>query len=98
MSGDYEKYYIPKHLDEPAKLMFWTLEEVLIMIIPFVIGISNGYTLVGIIVGLALMVLWKRMKGREQSNLLMYASYWHLPQILFKLKYTPKSFYRFFIG
>ena len=98
MSGDYEKYYIPKHLDEPAKFVFWTIDEAIIMLVPMIMGIVQSYTITGIFLGLGFMVLWKRMKGRDQSNLLMYGGYWHLPSMLYNLKFTPKSFYRFFIG
>ncbi|ODU80087.1 type IV conjugative transfer system protein TraL, partial [Novosphingobium sp. SCN 63-17] len=38
-----ERYAIPKHLDDPELIGFWTLDEFLVMVTPFIWGILASH-------------------------------------------------------
>lgn len=96
--SDIETYYIPKSLDAPARLLFWSADEAMIMIIPMVIGITLGYTIAGMIVGLIAFLGWRKLKGGHKLNHIIFWAYWMLPSRLFKFKKTPHSHHRLYVG
>ena len=57
-----EKYIIPKHLDDPPNLLLWPLDEAMIFVFPFVIGILLGVGLFGVIFSFVIFKLWKKIK------------------------------------
>tara|TARA_R100000365_G_C2667522_1_gene18045 strand:- start:20 stop:172 length:153 start_codon:yes stop_codon:yes gene_type:complete len=48
-----DQYSIPKHLDDPELIGFWTLDEFLIMVIPFAWGILAQHVVIGLVGALA---------------------------------------------
>ena len=93
-----EAYYIPRQLDEPERLLFWSMDEALLMLLPVGIGIMSGFILTGVIAGIMFFLLWKKIKGAGQVNLAMYGVYWFFPSILSGMKFTPPSYQRFYLG
>jgi conjugal transfer pilus assembly protein TraL len=93
-----EAFYIPKKLDEPERIIIWTLDEFGVCMAPFVLGIMYSYMTTGLVVGILCFILWRKVKGGNQ-DLAFGMFYWHLPlHKLLGLKATPPSHYRFFIG
>lgn len=93
-----EKYHIPQHLDEPFKLVLWTVDELLVLIVPviFLMYLFNS-PLIGLIIGGVLLVLLKKLKG-EQGHFFIYnLMYWYLPSMI-RFKKTPPSHIREWIG
>lgn len=95
---DIAAFYIPRCLDEPEKILFWSLDEVGIIIVPFLVGIIVGHTIIGMIIGILLYTKWRKLKGTGSSNLIIYATYWYLPSFVTSLKATPLSHYRLYLG
>ncbi|MCE2993408.1 MAG: type IV conjugative transfer system protein TraL [Alphaproteobacteria bacterium] len=91
-----EEFYIPRTLDEPAKILFWPYDEGLVLLAPIGLGIILGYNLFGMISGLALFIGWRKLKGSNQSNYIIGLAYWYLPPWFIKFKKTPPSHYRIF--
>lgn len=91
-----EEFYIPRTLDEPAKILLWSYDEGIMLLAPIGFGIIFGYTLAGMIVGLSLFIFWRRLKGRNQSNYILALAYWYLPAGLIQFKKTPPSHNRIF--
>lgn len=91
-------YHIPQHLDEPFKLILWTLDECLVLLAPFLIGmIFFNSPLWGLWVGLALWWGIKRIKGEQGHYFLYNVLYWYLPAIV-RFKKTPPSCLRQWLG
>ena len=81
-------------LDNPVRLLFWTLDEMALMCIPFFVGIlSNSFTI--IILGYFLSRKYRRYKRRYPSRRLKAIMYWHLPT---RFKWIIPSHKRFFVG
>ncbi len=95
--SDIQAYYIPKNLDEPARWLFWSMDEAMILLFPIGMGIILGFTFWGFVLAAAAFFGWKRVKGRNQANLMIYMAYWYLPSSIMKLKYTPPSYHRMFL-
>jgi conjugal transfer pilus assembly protein TraL len=91
-----EAYMIPKHLDEPERWMFWTVDEALVMLGPTIGGMLSGYLLVGAGVGIGGFLFLRRVKGNGQANLGLYALYWFFPNV-FRFKATPPSSVRRYV-
>lgn len=95
---DMEAFYIPRTLDEPARLLFWSIDEAGILLSPTFLGIILGYAAIGMLVGFIAFFAWKRVKGSNKANYIMYSAYWYLPSKMLRLKKTPPSHFRIFLG
>jgi hypothetical protein len=69
MSTETEAYYIPQYLDEPERVLFWSTDEIFVMIIPIVvIGFCLNHFLYSLGISIAAVVNWKKFKGSDQAN------------------------------
>ena len=95
---DHDPHYIPHHLDEPFKLILWTLDEWLVMISPFLFIWLLGITpVVGFILGVLALMGLKKFKGEQGHFYLIYSIYWYLPAIV-RFKKIPPSYQREWLG
>ena len=93
-----DPYIIPRRLDDPELIGFWTIDEFVGLLVPFVWGIAAQHILIGI--GLS-AITWFALRKLKQANTgpkLVHAAYWYLPGSLFGLKTTPPSHLRIFAG
>jgi conjugal transfer pilus assembly protein TraL len=94
---DTDAFYMPKHLDEPERFLFWTIDEALTLIIPIFIGTMFKMFVVGIIISAISFASWRRLKGAGYMHALVYAMYWYLPADLMSMRYTPPSHQRIYL-
>lgn len=95
---DYSQFYIPQKLDEPERIIIWTIDEFGIGVTPFVLGIIYGYMVTGLGLGVIFLMFWRRLKG-QNKDFTIGVIYWYLPiKNLMGLKGTPASHIRFIIG
>jgi conjugal transfer pilus assembly protein TraL len=93
-----DKYTIPRSLDEPFKIMLWTLDELCVLFIPFLILMFFfNSPITGLIVGALLLFILKKLKGEQGHFFLHHLLYWYLPP-LFYFKKTPPSYRREWIA
>ncbi len=85
------KYQIPRHLDDPELIGFWTLDEFLVMVIPFAWGVIAGHIVVAI--GLAVLgwFSYRKLKAGRSMTWVLHAAYWHFPGPIFGLRVLPPS-------
>ena len=99
MSEESEMYYIPRKLDDPERILFFSTDEVMVMMFPFMMMyLMLDSLLLGLICGAFALYSWKKFKGSEQANLHVYIMYWFYPGGLLKLKATPPSYIRKYYG
>lgn len=90
--------YIPQMLDEPFKLMIWTIDEFVLFLAPFLILMLVFNSPVwGMMTGSAALLAIKKMKGEQGHTFIYHWLYWTLPMCL-QLKATPPSYWRELIG
>jgi len=93
-----DKYAIPQHLDEPARVMLWTVDEVIIFTIPFMLFLFVvDAPLTGLVVSATLAFMLRKIKGDSGYQYFYQMIYWYLPFGL-TLKATPPSHVRTYIG
>lgn len=82
------------HLDRPVRLLFWSLDELVVMMLPFLIGIFTGSILV-ILIGLVLYRLYRKNKRRYSAKRIKALLYWYLPG---RFRWMIPSYQRHFVG
>jgi conjugal transfer pilus assembly protein TraL len=93
-----DKYHVPHALDEPFKVMLWTVDELSMLFIPFLILMfCFNSPIVGLIIGCGLLFILKKLKGEQGHFFLHHLLYWYLPP-LFCFKKTPPSYRREWLG
>lgn len=93
-----DKYSIPRYLDDPFKIAFLTIDEIMALVIPLLLGLFMfNAPLFGIIVGCCFMLGVKAIKGDEGHYFMYHVAYWYLPQFI-KYHSTPPSHIREILG
>lgn len=82
------------HLDHPIRLLYWTMDELLAMMIPYLLGIWFGSFSI-IIAGAIFYRYYKKMKRRYPSKIVKAWIYWHFPT---RSKWMIPSHQRHFVG
>ena len=93
-----DRYLLPRRLDDPELIGFWTIDEFLGMVIPFAWGILAQHVFIGIIISAAAWFVLRKAKAGNTSSRLIHAAYWYLPGTFLGLKATPPSHCRLFAG
>lgn len=96
--SELEAFYIPKHLDDPERWLFWTVDEALVLIAPFFLGVMLNFYLIGMIMSITLYLLYRKFKSTGANNLIQYMIYWYFPHYMSGLKHTPPSYIRTYVG
>jgi type IV conjugative transfer system protein TraL len=88
---DIQEYYIPKHLDSSAKIVFWQVDEFMMFFTPIVFGLFLEQLLIATIVGYLLYINWRKIKGIGKGNVPLFCIYWFLPELFSDFKKTSHS-------
>lgn len=91
-----EAYLIPKRLDEPERLAFWTIDEALVLFVPPCIGMLAGWMFTGLVLGIGSYLVLRKLKGNGSVNIARFVLYWFLPPI-FGFQVTPPSAVRRYV-
>ena len=93
-----QQHVILNHVDTPVRFLFWTKEEALLILAPFMLGSTLDFVLLGLsasAINFYLIRLYKRYFGKGQ---LQAVRYWFFPQSPNRLSSFPPSYIREFIG
>ena len=93
-----DKYLVPRRLDDPELIGFWTIDEFAGMIVPFTWGILSQHIFIGIIVAFGAWFALRKVKSGRAGSALIHAAYWYLPGSFLGLKATPPSHCRLLAG
>ena len=99
MSG-YDKHVVLSSLDNKKRILIFTMPEVLIMIVPILIGILIG-GLAGVIVmlsGFWLRKIYNRCTKKFPNSLLGGLFYWYFPSTVKKRSNLPESYVKEYIS
>lgn len=88
---DIKEYYIPKHLDSPPKIIFWTADEFTMFFAPVMLGLFLDKFFISAVVGVFLYNKWRQIKGIGKGNVPLFFIYWFLPKYFIGFKKTPHS-------
>lgn len=71
------KHFIFKTLDNPPRILYWSVDEFILMIAPVFFGIVFGSLL--LMLAALLKVPYARFKRSLGHSSLVHCAYWHLP-------------------
>jgi len=95
---DTERYHIPRHLNEPMRILIFTVDEFASLTLPLLLSFIVLQQLWGgLILGSLLMMLIRKLKGQQGHYFLWQWLYWHCSALVF-LRSTPPSYQRDFLG
>lgn len=93
-----DKYHFPQTLDEPFKIILWTLDELSVFMIPVLLSVSCFNNIIcGLLIGGSLLVGLKKIKGEQGHYFILNLMYWYLPKII-SFRKIPASYIREWIG
>ena len=93
-----DRYLVPRRLDGPELLGFWTIDEFAGILIPFAWGILSQHIFIGIGLAAGAWLALRKAKARGAGSALVHAAYWYLPGSFLGLKATPPSHCRLLAG
>ena len=96
--ADLARHSIPRRLDDPERWLFWTVDEAAVLMGPALLGLAANAFVPGLVAGVGGWLLLRRVKRGGGANIARYALYWFLPDFVLRLKATPPSHVRRFIG
>jgi conjugal transfer pilus assembly protein TraL len=91
-------YYVPRHLDDPAKLLWWDLDEFMTAIAGLAVGMTAGSLLLSLVCPIAGVMTLSRIKAGGGQGYLKRLFYWYCGGGLLGLQRTPPSHIREYIG
>lgn len=95
---DPKKYKTPQFLNEPYRLIIFTIDEVIVAVLTmYVIGGVCGFIVSSLFLTGLFLFLMKRMKGNEGHYFYIHLFYWYF-SLSPKLRSTPPSWVRDFLG
>ncbi len=62
-----DRYLLPRRLDDPELIGFWTIDEFLGMVIPFAWGILAQHVFLGIMLGAGAWFALRKAKSRTRK-------------------------------
>jgi conjugal transfer pilus assembly protein TraL len=94
---DLSAFYIPKTLDEPEKLLFFTYQEISMLMFPTIVGISMDHVLTGMLAGALIFFIYRKINPASKGYSVTHLVYWYFPDWCIKLNFLPPSCIRLFI-
>jgi|SaaInlStandDraft_3_1057020.scaffolds.fasta_scaffold31389_2 conjugal transfer pilus assembly protein TraL len=78
MSQKNDQHVIIKSLDNLPRFLFWSLDDFLVMVIPFFIGMVMESLLV-MVMGVLIRPFYSKLKRRYPHGSLKHFIYWYFP-------------------
>ncbi|WP_068470645.1 type IV conjugative transfer system protein TraL [Parachlamydia sp. C2] len=86
-----QRHYIFKTLDNPMRVVFWSIDEFLIMVIPLFIGFILANVLI-LLSGIVLKFFYAKLKKKNSNQSFKHLLYWYLPTHNLKKQGIVKNF------
>ena len=89
---------IPQYLDEPERYFIFTIDELIVVVVPLLVLTVLTNFLVGLMAGFAGFGLLRKIKKGGSLNRLIWKLYWLMPTEVFSIKALPRSDARLLAG
>ena len=90
------KFYIPKYIDEPTRIVFFSIDELVISLVSGFIAYTLSNEIFGFIAAVCAYFGYCSVKGKESSAYIQRWVYWHLG--FSSQHYIPKAKIRHYKG
>lgn len=93
-----QKYKTPQFLNEPYRLIIFTIDEVIVAVLTlYIFGAVCGFIVTSLVLTSFFLYLMRRMKGNEGVYFYVHLFYWFF-SLSPKLRATPPSWIREYLG
>ncbi|WP_412074367.1 type IV conjugative transfer system protein TraL [Tritonibacter mobilis] len=82
---------VEQRLQDPPQFFFFPADEAIAGVFPFAMGFITNHVFGGIIAGIILYFIWKRVKGERGLHGLLALIYWIVPMELSMFRSFPDS-------
>tara|TARA_R110002072_G_scaffold56247_1_gene145807 strand:- start:530 stop:814 length:285 start_codon:yes stop_codon:yes gene_type:complete len=89
---------IHQHLDEPERILVFTPDEFILVIVVAIIGFAMGHLLLGLGGAFLAWQLVQKAKAGLSLRRLLGRMYWILPPVMLGMKRSPDSVFREWVG
>lgn len=96
--SDTLRYGLPRTLDDPARLLWWDMDQALLFCAFVIFGMMASYMLAGAVFGALTSWAYGKAKAGKHKSFAIHLMYWHLPRELLSFKRTPPSHIREYVG
>jgi conjugal transfer pilus assembly protein TraL len=92
------QYRLVNLLDEPERILFFTVEEFLMLIVPIAMGLKFHHSGYGLFLGICGLYSIHKFKKRDGEAFFQYWVYWNLPLWFGRFKKIPPAYFRTLVG
>ncbi|MCW8966244.1 MAG: type IV conjugative transfer system protein TraL, partial [Candidatus Pacearchaeota archaeon] len=90
---------IPGTLDDPPKFLFWDMDQAMVFLSMFMMGLIAGFIASGLILAGVFGWLYGKSKTGKHRAYIIHMMYWYLPSSLVsRFQVTPPSHERQYLG
>lgn len=90
-AGAFMDTRIEQRLQDMPRFLMVSADEAVVLGLPIMMGLLGRQAVLGVVAGVAIWALWKRLKGDDGIEGLLAACYWYLPSELRIFKELPDS-------
>lgn len=77
---DNQQFYLPSTLDDPERLLCWTVDECVVGLLPLIGGFLSSYPVTGLCLSPIALWLYRRVQQPDGIEGLRARLYWHSTQ------------------
>lgn len=93
-----ERHVILNCVDAPLKILIWTKGEVLLLVLPALVGLMLRHSILGLLLSVLNYRLFKLYQERFGKDQFQAVCYWFFPHNQKQLPAIPPSYIREYIG
>ncbi len=82
---------IPQRLLKPTRFLFWDIDELVAFGVPAFLGLFARVPFMGLLFGVILFSIWRRLKGNHGISGLLAWAYWWVPDQVSPFRHFPPS-------
>lgn len=91
-------YMVYQHLDDPELIALWTIDEFLVLVVPFLFGLLFRQPLIGAVISYACYWGLKRLKAGKTLSWAYGLLHWYLSPVVSLSKGVPPSNFKVMVG
>lgn len=91
------RHVILNTVDTPLRILFWTVPELVMLIVPFLVGLMLDQVTLGILSSVFYFWIHKKYQRHFGKGQFQAVKYWFLPNTS-RFKSLPPSFIREYLG
>lgn len=94
---DLSAFIIPRTLDDPEKILFFTYMEIGLLMFPLLTGLLFDFIIRGLVAGIVAVIAYRKLNPKNKGYSIRHLIYGYCPQWMSRFKVIPPSHIKIFI-